>query len=203
MLILGKDSVLKRSAFGGFKKEDVLDYIEKLQQEIVNLKRDASDCAAYKREAEELRAYKIQAEATADALRNEAEALKVENSALIEKNASLTLKIEQLNSILEKNKADAAEAAEKYEELHAEYSKITDVNALVNEVRDSVAAISADAKASVDSVYDDVNSAANRFKTVSVNFESSLVSLKSGTDALLSTLSDASQRLASVGKEEE
>lgn len=200
---MGKDTVLKKSAFGGFKKEDVLDYIEKLQQEIVNLKRDASDCAAYKREAEELRAYKTQAEATADALRSEAEALKSENSALIEKNASLTLKIEQLNSILEKNKADAAEAAEKYEELHAEYSKITDVNALVNEVRDSVAAISADAKASVDSVYDDVNSAANRFKTVSVNFESSLVSLKSGTDALLSTLSDASQRLASVGKEEE
>lgn len=200
---MGKDTILKKSAFGGFKKEDVLDYIEKLQQEIVNLKRDASDCAVYKREAEELKAYKTQAEATADALRSEAEALKAENSALIEKNASLTLKIEQLNSILEKNKADAAEAAEKYEELHAEYSKITDVNALVNEVRDSVAAISADAKASVDSVYDDVNSAANRFKTVSVNFESSLVSLKSGTDALLSTLSAASQKLASVGKEEE
>lgn len=203
MLILGKDSVLKKTAFGGFKKEDVLDYIEKLQQEIVNLKRDASDCAAYKRDAEELKAYKTQAEAEKDVLRSEAETLKAENSALIEKNASLTLKIEQLNSILEKSKADAAEAVEKYEELHAEYSKITDINALVSEARDSVAVISSDARESVDSVYDDVSSAADRFRTVSVNFESSLASLKSGTDALLSTLSVASQKLASVGKEDE
>lgn len=195
---MSKDKILKKSAFGGFKKEDVLDYIEKLQQEIVSLKRDASDCAAYKREVEALKLSAEQKDKATESLKTENEALKAENSSLIEKNASLTLKLEQLNAILEKSKSDAAEYQKKYEELNDEHSKITDVSKLVSDARESVSEIVLSAGKSVDSVRADVYGAADRLKTVCVNFESSLSSLKSGTDALLETLSSASEKLNSV-----
>lgn len=199
---MSKDKILKKTAFGGFKREDVIDYIEKLQQEIVDLKRDAADCAAYKREADELRRNKKFANDIAEATKSENETLKAELSAQIEKNASLTLKLEQLTSILEKSKTDAAEIQEKYNQLYEEHSKITDIKLIENQVKEKVSRIAGDAKASVDSVYSDVNGAAERLKTVTVNFESSLASLKSGAEALLSVLASASADLESVGTEE-
>ena len=200
---MSKDKILKKSAFGGFKKEDVLDYIEKLQQEIVSLKRDASDCTAYKKEAESLRLSSSEKDKAAQALRAENETLKAENAAYIEKNASLTLKIEQLNAILEKSKEDAAEYKAKYDKLYEEYSEVTDVTKLISEAKASVSKITSDAKNTVDSVHSDVFSAADRLKTVCVNFECSLSSLKSGTDILLKTLSTASEKLESVDIKEE
>ena len=199
---MSKDKILKKTAFGGFKREDVIDYIEKLQQEIVDLKRDAADCAAYKREADELRRNKKFANDIAEATKSENETLKAELSAQIEKNASLTLKLEQLTSILEKSKTDAAEIQEKYNQLYEEHSKITDIKLIEDQAKEKVSRIAGDAKASVDSVYSDVNGAAERLKTVTVNFESSLASLKSGAEALLSVLASASADLESVGTEE-
>ena len=195
---MSKDKILKKSAFGGFKKEDVLDYIEKLQQEIVSLKRDASDCNAYKREAEALKSSVADKDKAAESLKAENDALKAENASYIEKNASLSLKVEQLNAILEKSKEEAAEYKAKYEEMCDEHSKVTDVSKLVSEAKESVSKITSDAKRSVDSVRNDVSAAADRLKTVCVNFESSLSSLKSGTDGLLETLSSASEKLDSV-----
>ena len=195
---MSKDKILKKSAFGGFKKEDVLDYIEKLQQEIVSLKRDASDCNAYKREAEALKSSVSDKDKAAESLKAENDALKAENASYIEKNASLSLKVEQLNAILEKSKEEAAEYKAKYEEMCDEHSKVTDVSKLVSEAKASVSKITSDAKRSVDFVRNDVSAAADRLKTVCVNFESSLSSLKSGTDGLLETLSSASEKLDSV-----
>lgn len=195
---MSKDKILKKSAFGGFKKEDVLDYIEKLQQEIVSLKRDASDCNAYKREAEALKSSVADKDKAAESLKAENDALKAENASYIEKNASLSLKVEQLNAILEKSKEEAAEYKAKYEEMCDEHSKVTDVSKLVSEAKASVSKITSDAKRSVDFVRNDVSAAADRLKTVCVNFESSLSSLKSGTDGLLETLSSASEKLDSV-----
>ncbi|MEE1139245.1 MAG: hypothetical protein U0M02_12270 [Acutalibacteraceae bacterium] len=195
---MSKDKILKKSAFGGFKKEDVLDYIEKLQQEIVSLKRDASDCTAYKREAEALKSSVADKDKAAESLKAENDSLKAENASYIEKNASLSLKVEQLNAILEKSKEEAAEYKAKYEEMCDEHSKVTDVSKLVSEAKESVFKITSDAKRSVDSVRNDVSAAADRLKTVCVNFESSLSSLKSGTDGLLETLSSASEKLDSV-----
>ena len=186
------------TAFGGFKKEDVLDYVEKLQQEIVDLKRGASDCATYKREADELRAQKKLAEKEVSSLKEEKEAIKADLSEFIEKNAALTLKVEQLTSILEKSKVDAEEAQEKYEKLYEEYSKITDVSAIFDQAKQDVSKIATDAKDTVDSAYSEVGGAAERIKTVTVNFESSLASIKSGTEALLSALASASEKLGSV-----
>ncbi len=200
---MSKDKILKKSAFGGFKKEDVLDYIEKLQQEIVDLKREAADCAAYKRDADRLKASEAETEKRVATLLEQNEALTVENSSLIEKNASLTLKLEQLTSILEKSKADAADAEEKYNLLAAEYSRVTDIKQMTDEAKESVSKIATDARTTVDSVYSDVSSASNRFKTVTVNFESSLASLKSGTEALLSVLYSASENLGNLGKKDE
>ena len=195
---MSKDKILKKSAFGGFKKEDVLDYIEKLQQEIVSLKRDVSDCNAYKREAEALKSSVADKDKAAESLKAENDALKAENASYIEKNASLSLKVEQLNAILEKSKEEAAEYKAKYEEMCDEHSKVTDVSKLVSEAKESVFKITSDAKRSVDSVRNDVSAAADRLKTVCVNFESSLSSLKSGADGLLETLSSASEKLDSV-----
>ena len=202
MLILSKDKILKKSAFGGFKKEDVLDYIEKLQQEIVELKREAADCAAYKRDVDRIKASEAETEKKVVSLLEQKDALTAENSALVEKNASLTLKLEQLTSILEKSKADAAEAEEKYNILAAEYSRVTDIKSMTDEAKESVSNIASDARNAVDSVYADVSSASNRFRTVTVNFESSLASLKSGTEALLTALSSASENLGSLGKKD-
>ncbi len=200
---MSKDKILKKAAFGGFKKEDVIDYIEKLQQEMVDLKREASDCAAYKREADALRVQNAENEKTIASLQAENDGLKAENSSLTEKNAAITLRLEQLTSVAEKNREDAAEAERKYEALNAEFLKITDINAIAEEARASVSKIASDAKSAVSSARADISAAADRFKTVSVNFESSLVSLKSGTDALLDALSTAAEKIDAVDAKDE
>lgn len=207
---MGTDKVLKNSFFGGFKKEDVINYIEQLQQEIVSLKREAGDNAACKRELDSVKLSNESYEKEILVLKEENAALKAENANLIEKNASYSLKLEEAQvtaadyeAKLESSKEKIEFIEHKYAELEAEYSKISDIKKLVENAKSSVADITGKAKNKVASAQADIISASDRIKTVCVNFDSSAASLKASTENLLNALSRASEKLDSIGTEEE
>ena len=207
---MGSDRILKKSVFGGFKKEDVLDYVERLQQEIVDLKRQASDNAGIKREFERTKSLKEALENERKTLKEEISALKEDNANLIEKNAGLSLKLEEaqvncssLCAELEKCKSVLVVAEEKYSELSAKYTEISSINNLKETAREAAESIKNDAKDKLFSARDDISSANDRLKTACVNFDSASVSLKSSVDALIAVLSSASDKLDTIGAEEE
>ena len=83
-----KNKVLRKSMFGGFKKADVINYIERVQQENVEIRRELNECAAYKRDFAAVSAAKEQAEKELALMREENASLKARNVDLIGENAS-------------------------------------------------------------------------------------------------------------------
>lgn len=206
---MGSDKILKKTAFGGFKREDVLNYIEQLQQEIVSLKREVSDGVSCKRELENVKSAKDYADSELAALREENAALKEQNADLIEKNASYTLKMEEAQVSIEEyeRKLRSCESKieiieHKFSELEITCARVGDAEKLIEEAKSSVAVIADKAKGSVESVRADILNASERIKTACVNFDSSAASLKSSAENLLASLAEATQKLDSIGAEE-
>ena len=77
---MDSERILKKSMFGGFKREDVIDYIEKLQAENSSLAQEVRDLSA--------RAADI------DELNNEIVSLK-------EQNENYRVELEELNELLD------------------------------------------------------------------------------------------------------
>ena len=98
---MAEKNILKKSVFGGFKKEDVINYIEQLQQEIVNLRREAGECSSYKRDFELMKKEMESVEKDLAVQREENTSLKEKNSELISINASLNLKSEEMQVAVE------------------------------------------------------------------------------------------------------
>lgn len=206
---MGKKEVLKKSVFGGFKKEDVINYIEQLQQEIVNLKRELSDCSAYKRDLEIMKNSKEQLEKELSAQCEENTSLKAKNSELTEINNSLNLKTGEMNISLENSERKLREfekIAEKLKsdlaESESNLSKLKEAEKIIVDAKESATAIKTDTKNIVVNAHSDILSANDRIKTACVNFDSAAASLRASADGLLNALSQACEKLDSVGTEE-
>lgn len=206
---MAKKDILKKSVFGGFKKEDVINYIEQLQQEIVNLKREVSDSTAYKRDFEMMKNSKEQAEKELSAQREENASLKAKNCELIEMNASLNLKAEEMRVAVddsERRLREFEKIAEKLKndlaESESNLSRLKEAEKIIVEAKESALAIKFDAKNILVNAQADIGSANDRIKTACVNFDSAAASLKASADGLLSALAQASAKLDSVGTEE-
>ncbi len=91
---MGSDQIFKKSVLGGFKKEAVLNYIEQLQFEIIELKREISNKPDLSNEVESLKAINENAASEAAALTAKNDALKAENEALSDKNDELIQELE-------------------------------------------------------------------------------------------------------------
>ena len=91
-----KKKILRKSMFGGFKKTDVINYVERLQQENVNVRRELNECTAYKRDFETLSSEKEKIEKELAVLKEENASLKARNVDLIGANASCNLKVEEM-----------------------------------------------------------------------------------------------------------
>ena len=86
---MSSEQIFKKSVLGGFKKEGVLNYIEKLQSEIIELKKEITNKPDFSDEVEALKAKNEDASAETTALTAKYDALKAENEALSDKNAKL------------------------------------------------------------------------------------------------------------------
>ena len=97
---MGAEKVLKKSLFGGFKKDTVLNYIEELQNEIVDLRKELSNNNGYCDEIESLKAANCSYISESAALAAKLDALKAENESLSESNLQLTNELEEAKRII-------------------------------------------------------------------------------------------------------
>ncbi len=192
---MSEKKILKRSVFGGFKREDVLDYIEMLLKEILALKAELNANTANQSELDSLKSKNDELLRSSAELKEENEKLKAENLSLLESSTSLSLEIEELTVKSEDDRKKFEELENKYSELKAEYSKVSDVKEVSNE-------ITCEADMKIKEAKNNILSAGDRLKTVCVNFESSSVSLKSCIENLISALDASSDKLNSLCSED-
>ena len=79
---MGSEQVLKKSVLGGFKKEGVLNYIEQLQTEIIELKKEISNKSDYSYEIDNLKSEKEAVINQTAAITAKYDAAKAENESL-------------------------------------------------------------------------------------------------------------------------
>ena len=208
---MGSESILKKSVIGGFKKEGVLNYVEQLQTEIVSLRKELNECSVCKKDLDSVSIKKEIAEKEIANLKEEIFALEEknallseENKNLIERDAATSLKLEEAQVTISdyENKIKIyeekiAHIEEKFAEIEMNYLKYGN---FIDNARNSAAEISGKAKNAVDTAKAEIASANERIKTASVNFESSVASMKSCAENLLETLSAVS--LSFVSEEE-
>ena len=180
--------------------EDVINYIEILQQEIVDLKKERNDCLLYKTACEMLKSSKEESEKQLSEQKAENEALKTKNSELIEMNATLNLKAEEMAVNNENNNKKIAEYEDIISNLKRELADVTitkkkEAEKILSDAKETARTIIGNAEVNVKSAKDDVVSVTNRIKTVCVTFESASNSLKSSADELLAVLVDAEEKL--------
>ena len=176
---MNSDRLLKKSLFGGFKREDVLDYIEKLQSENVSL-------------ADELR--EKSAECAEGVSAEEFEALRAENEELKAEIESLRSQIQELE---EKASADPSDydkfSGEKSGALIQDAMKYSD--SLVNGAKETAGKALETAGASINSAASDIRSAGERVTTAQVNLNYSLDAIKQSVDSLIEELGSVSEKI--------
>ena len=214
---MGSDKILKKSAFGGFKKEGVLNYVEKLQAEILSLKKELNNtvsCDENRKLEEKCKEYEAIV-AEADSAKK---LLETENLKLVEDNKVLSAKYqESLKSISDyetkiilcENKI--AEIEKKFSEIETLYENASQTdnkaNAMMLDAVNYSEKIVAKANEKVDSAMADAASvlrnafavasdASDKLKTSKNNFESSTVALDNALNNLKFTLADLAENFA-------
>ncbi len=205
---MNSDRILKKTVFGGFKRADVLSYVEKLQGENVSLAQElrqkSTDASKLEEindkfirqssEIENLRAKlsdtdglnKILEEKIA-ALENEIGSLKNENSSLKE---ALSKKESELSDI---SREYAVFKNDKSNSLIQDAIKYSD--SLVDTAKESANNTLIKAGDSINSVSIEIKTAGERVRTAQVNLDYSLSSIKSCVDELLQELENSAKRL--------
>lgn len=197
---MSNKNILKKTAFGGFKKEDVINYVEVLQQEIVDLKKERNDCLLYKKDYELLKNTNDSLEKELAEQKSENDSLKSKNSELIEINATLNLKAEEMTVNAENYEKKISEYEEIIGNLKRELADVTvtkkkEAEKILADAKETAQSIINAAENNVKAAKNDIISVSDRIKTVCINFESAAESLKSNTDGLLAALFDAEEKL--------
>ncbi len=191
------DRILKKAVFGGFKRADVLDYVEKLQRENVSLAEelrqkcaDSSEIesirAEYEKMKSELGGIKAELEEALPKLREaeeKAAALGSENAALRE---TLSSKENELSSI---EREYAVFRNDKSNALIQDAMKYSDT--LVDTAKESAGRALVKAGDSINAASLDIKTAGERVRTAQVNLDYSLNSVKSSVDKLIEELESA------------
>ncbi len=188
---MGSEQIFKKSVLGGFKKEGVLDYVEQLQSEIINLKKEISNKSDFSKDVEVLKAASEEAAAETAALSAKNDALKAENEALSEKNSHLIQELE-----------DARELISEYEEKQKIFED--KISAIENKFVQLTSGYTINGAASVNNTLKTNESIKNarsavfdaneNLKNACSDFEGSSSALKSCVENLLNVLSDISEQ---------
>lgn len=188
---MNSDRILKKSVFGGFKREDVLSYIEKLQSENVAL-------------ADELR--EKSAECAGSVSGDDFSALKSENEELKEKIRSLNERLEALGREKEELEAKLSQPSEQinrsgYDAFSGESSGVLIQEAmkysdtLVSGAKQTASKALETAGGSIDSAAADIRAAGERVRTAQVNLDFSLNAVKKSVDELIENLGSISEKI--------
>ena len=222
---MSSEQILKKSLLGGFKKEGVLNYIEQLQAEIIELKKELNNKTACQKDVDDLKSLKEASEKRLAELSEENESLKSENGTLIEQNAAYSLKIEEAQICIADYEKKQHELEDKTSLIESKFTEIekkyAEYNITENKVKEMVsdamnysekiifnakaaaAEITGEADCMINSAKAEISDANERIKTACVNFESSVSSLKSSAESLLDALSSISARMDAFGSDGE
>ena len=217
---MASNQILKKSVLGGFRKEDVINYVEGLQAEIHRLKKDIG---AKNNELEKLEGDKTSAEALEkdfaalkaenDSLRAECDALKAELDEAKEKKALLLseadnykmqmieldcVKVENdnLRAELEKCRSDYDSKITVYQDKIASIeTMVASLEAACVNINESEAArVKAETvNEAVAKALAQVSEANDRIRTACVDYDSSSVMLKASVENLLNVLNSISE----------
>lgn len=186
---MGSEQIFKKSVLGGFKKEGVLNYVEQLQTEIIELKKEITNKPDLSEKVKVLKDINESAVAETTALTAKIDALKAENEALAEANLSLVGELEDAKALIKDYEEKQKIFAEKITEIDNKFSRLT--SGLV--YSDSgVSDIKNKANESVKNARDEISDINERIKTTCNNFVSSSTALKSCVENLLEVLSSIS-----------
>ncbi len=174
------EKILKKTAFGGFNKKSVLDYVEKLQAENFELKKSADELSACKKRAEDLSAKADKFFAELEDISKKYDELKADKEKLLTENAELLLRKEALeknqNVIVENSGNSLIQNAMIYsDKLIATARDAADD--LLNKSSDTVSASSTK-----------VDEASEKLKTARFNLECSLNSVSEAMNNVSKTL---------------
>ena len=199
---MSSDAVLKKTLFGGFKKSNVIDYIEQIQKENCSLKNElqlketaTSELDGLQKEYELLKAKYDEQSKIAEELQNK-------NDSLMTINAEYSVKLEEKNADAQKASVALANAETKYNELVNDYNQLSGdkanavikdamkyADSLVAAAKESAAQILAKANNAISSASSEISDANVRVKTAQSNLNYSLDSVQSGVESLLNNLS--------------
>lgn len=174
-----KNTFFKRSLFGGFKREDVINYIDNLKSELERARKDA----------EELREEN-------SSLKSANEALSSETDKYRSENASLSISLGENTITLNKVKAELSDAKNKYARLSEENSLLKAENEKcqskierASEIESHVGGMIADAKIYKEKLIAD---AKNEISTISASYCSAAKEITEKIDSFTDELNDLS-----------
>lgn len=199
---MSSDAVLKKTLFGGFKKSDVIDYIEQIQKENCSLKDELKSKEKVLSELDELKKQYELLKVKQDEQSKITEELQNKNNSLMAINAEYSVKLEEKNADAQKANVALADAETKYNELVNDYNQLSGdkanavikdamkyADSLVAAAKESAAQILAKANNAISSASSQINDANIRVKTAQSNLNYSLDSVQSGVESLLNNLS--------------
>ena len=192
---MSSEQIIKKSLFGGFKKEGVINYIEKLQSEILKLKTELSNIPNH---TEELRSLKAENEASATeiaALIAKIDTLKAENESLSERNSKLFQEAEELKTANSELEYKQQLFKEKISVIENKFIQLA--NGYISNGYYGVGY-----NDSVEAAKNEVYKANERVKSACNSFEGSSFELKSSVDDLLKALSGISEKFDSCDDKE-
>ncbi len=214
---MASDQILKKTVLGGFRKEDVINYVEHLQAEILRLKNDIG------RKNEELESIEknnasseaLEGEINAlkaekDKLKAELEQVKAENSKLrseLSNNQIALIETDCLKSENENLRAELEKCKGEYDEKLAVYQqKLSSIEEMVSSIEAACGKLdeSETAAAKAEEITEKLNKAVadalaqvseanDRLKTACVSYDSSTVMLKASVENLMAILNSLAE----------
>lgn len=192
MYNMGTDKVLRKSFLGGFKKESVLNYIEQLQNEILELKKQISNNNAVDDEFSALKAENDYVISESAAIAAKYDTLKAENESLSESNLQLSQELFEAKRIISEYDNKEAVFINKISEIEKKFEVISK-GYMSNSASENKAV--SKTSAAIENAKTEVSDINERIKTVCNNFDSSISSLKSSIENLLIILNGISEEI--------
>lgn len=195
------EKIMRTSVFGGFKKEDVLSYVEALQKQIEELKADISQkedaiseldakVCELSAQCEEL----VEVKAELNERNTEIEAVKNENVEINSKLTELTAIAEEYNNAKQKFERNNNELKAAETRLGAAF---LDARKYSDEI---VAAANEKAHSTSKAISDDITKQAGEISHLSQEVERLSISFANSMDELRANITVLSQRMAAAAK---
>lgn len=208
---MSSEKILKKSTFGGFKKEGVLNYIEELQTEILSLKKELNNSKANQKEIDALNDKVKQYEVEISSLKSENEELKISNKTYCEDLSNARNSVNELESKINIYETKFAEIEKKFTEIENSYvtktveydnkasllmqDAVNYSEKLILKANESAKASVLKADVAVKNAFAEVADASRNIKSARNEYDNSVTALENCVENLSDVLSEISKKL--------